>query len=345
MKLFHNKSGVVIVTVMWVLVMLSILAVSVGKSAHMEMAMTKFMMGRVQAKYLAFAGVNQAVDQLSADTQDEASNVEDNLGYCGIPKNANTEEIFKDVKMDRGIFSVSYTMKDEGKKETTVYGMMDEERNINLNTLTPANIRMLIELLNMLDVNSDEAKTVAYAILDWVDQDKSLVDGTYGAEEEYYNGLGEEYHCKNAPINSLPELFLIKGMTKDIYHKMIPYVTIYPQTGNFQINFDTAPRLVLQSVMRSIAETARISESDADGLVTKIINDRERDEGSSVDIEKMELDGTQQMLFNSAQPFRTKKSNYFRIHVIGDAEGLHVTSEIEAVVFRDQLTFLYWNRK
>jgi hypothetical protein len=59
----------------------------------------------------------------------------------------------------------------------------------------------------------------------------------------------------------------------------------------------------------------------------------------------MELDGSEQTLFNSAQSFRTKQSNYFRIHAAGDADGLHVTSEIEAVVLRDHLTFLYWNRK
>lgn len=55
---------------------------------------------------------------------------------------------------------------------------------------------------------------IADAILDWVDDDTAVRD--YGAESEYYQGLNPPYECKNAPLESLDELMLIRGVTEEL---------------------------------------------------------------------------------------------------------------------------------
>src|SRR5262249_12987180 len=55
---------------------------------------------------------------------------------------------------------------------------------------------------------------VANAILDWIDADDQL--RTNGAEDEYYQTLQPPYHCKNAPLDSLEELLLVRGVTPEL---------------------------------------------------------------------------------------------------------------------------------
>ena len=62
-------------------------------------------------------------------------------------------------------------------------GLVDQERKININGLTPNNVRMLIELMKDLDIDEEVASMVSYSILDWKDLDKARHHVEYGAEK------------------------------------------------------------------------------------------------------------------------------------------------------------------
>jgi general secretion pathway protein K len=52
--------------------------------------------------------------------------------------------------------------------------------------------------------------------LDWRDPDDFF--RVNGAEESYYQSLKEPYHCKNAPLDSIEELLLIRGVNRALFY-------------------------------------------------------------------------------------------------------------------------------
>jgi general secretion pathway protein K len=84
------------------------------------------------------------------------------------------------------------------------------------------------------------------AIVDWVDADDA--PEAAGAETLYYQSLRPSYRPANAPLQTLREVRLIKGMTPEIVEKLLRYVTVYPQEGESKININTADFLVLQAL-------------------------------------------------------------------------------------------------
>ncbi|MBN2372217.1 general secretion pathway protein GspK, partial [bacterium] len=68
---------------------------------------------------------------------------------------------------------------------------------------------MLLKLPNM-------TSELAAAIIDWRDSDSDLTQG--GAEDEYYLLLDEPYYCKNSNLESVEEVLLIKGASKELLY-------------------------------------------------------------------------------------------------------------------------------
>ncbi len=83
----------------------------------------------------------------------------------------------------------------------------DLERKANINN-TDQN--MLQQALTLVGVDASQIPSISSAILDWIDPD----DNTHlnGAESEYYEGMSPPYVAKNALIDDLSELLLIKGI-------------------------------------------------------------------------------------------------------------------------------------
>jgi len=349
----QNSDGVVVILVLWVLMILTALAISLGKNAHIEMSLTKNALGKLKSKYIARGGVMYGLNQIALDSEDTASNQEDTLYYCGIRKDdkVDVKELFNDKKLGDGSFTIAYKQKNSLKdKEEIYYGLSDEERRINLNELTPQNVNIFIELLKLLDVEEDVARTIAYSVIDWVDQDGNKSDYRYGAENDYYKDLKDHYLCKNRPLDVMEELLLVRGMTPGIFSKIRPYTTIFPISGNLMINFDTAPEIVLQALARAFSEISRISSEDADGLAEKIVSYRQGQDGKSYtsddevfDDTKVSLDSSERTLLQMINQFRTKRSNYFRIQAEGkDANG--IKTNIETIVSRESYAILSWHR-
>jgi len=87
---------------------------------------------------------------------------------------------------------------------------------------------------------------VADAILDWIDSD-SEPRGT-GAEDEYYSGLEQPYSPRNALPESIEELLLVKGVTRELLfgadanynHQVEPHEQNGPQTSAPRASRSTA---------------------------------------------------------------------------------------------------------
>src|SRR5262245_8158237 len=132
----------------------------------------------------------------------------------------------------------------------------DERGKLNLNDLanTDPNARKgkilrFKRLFHLLQINPD----LVDAIVDWVDADD--IPEPAGAESNYYQSLRPPYRAANAPLQTLREIRLIKGMTPDIMEKLLQYVTVYPQDGASKVNVNTADSFVLQALDPGITES------------------------------------------------------------------------------------------
>jgi type II secretory pathway component PulK len=85
-----------------------------------------------------------------------------------------------------------------------VFGLVDEASKLNLNTASQS----------MLEGLPGMTAELAAAIIDWRDEDDEVTSG--GAETETYQFRRPAYACKNAPFETVEELALVNGATREV---------------------------------------------------------------------------------------------------------------------------------
>ena len=351
----RQRSGIMLLVVLWMLVILTVLAVGLGRNTNIELSLTKHAIAQAKAKYYAFAGIEFSKSQIQLDSEDEQSLFFDNLYYCAVPKisEVSFESLFKRNEIDTGYFSVQYDVDEQFEVQSKkYYGFLDEDRRININALNAKTASVLRELLILKGSGHDAANTIAYSIVDWVDADSKIVNETYGAEDDHYSGLDRPYHCKNLPFDSKEELLLVRGMTAEIFNEIKDHITIFPKSGKFLVNFDTASEGILRSIARSVAGGRTNAEiSDADSAVEKLIAFRKGADGLDAteddnlfDLKEISLNAKEKSVLRSISKYRSKKSNFINVNVVGVEENRKVKSTITAVIDRKDLSLVYWNR-
>lgn len=172
----------------------------------------------------------------------------------------------------------------------------EESAKLNLNDLVQPNgdyQEFILAALQRLGGRLKLSQEVWPAVADWIDGDDTPRSG--GAESAYYKGLKAPYSARNARLETLAELSLVRGMPPEMVSVLQPYVTVYaPLQGGAvsQVNINTAPKEVLLALderiderlaeriieerrlkpFRSTSELSRISGLDtiAIGLIGKI---------------------------------------------------------------------------
>jgi len=161
-------------------------------------------------------------------------------------KDKQTGEFF-DAPTDIWAFPISNYAIGDGVLSAQIE---DERGKFNLNDLAAGGdpiarktkVLRFKRLFELVQVNPD----LVDAIVDWVDQDE--VPEASGAEGPYYQTLRPSYRAANAPLQTLLELRLIKGVTPEIIEKLSKLVTVYPQEGESKVNLNTADPLVIQAL-------------------------------------------------------------------------------------------------
>ena len=214
--------------VVWAIALLGFLAASLGSRGVWALELTSRMRQQLEASYVAVAAAEQAMDALDADATPHWDGFLD--GWAG------PAERFSDQPFGQGRFSIAYP--DPGAQESRRFGLIDEERFLNLNT---APIPVLQRLFRQTGgLKEDEAEAVAESIEDWRDEDHETQP--YGAESFYYLGLADSYECKDGPFENVEELRLVKGVTAKVFERVAPHVTVY---GSGKVNLNTAGSEVL----------------------------------------------------------------------------------------------------
>ncbi len=131
----------------------------------------------------------------------------------------------------------------------------DERAKLNLNEIgdpgDPLAQKIKIDRLKRLFELLKLDPRLVDGIVDWVDQDDDPQPD--GAETAYYQARNPPYRAANAPMQTVEELALIKGMTEQVVQRVRPYVTVYG--GDGWVNINTADPLVLQALDPDISST------------------------------------------------------------------------------------------
>jgi len=233
-----NSRGSILIVVLWSLCLLSVFAVIMGYQVRQELSLVKRLDENCRGRLIAEAGVKTAIASLKKEEAKSYNSFQDAWSGFGAVNN------FKDVKIGDGRFTICYNYTNEKMLVSQpLYGLIDEERKININTSDMNTIKRLFMLVMGMD--DTESQDLAASIVDWRDADSNLSIPLGSAEDSYYKLLPYPYTAKNGPFEVIDELLLVKGVSLGVFNRIKDFVTLY---GAGRVNVNTAGRPVLEAV-------------------------------------------------------------------------------------------------
>jgi general secretion pathway protein K len=360
MKIFvqTKSNGIALIIVMIAILVLSIMAAGFAYSMKVETKLAQNAENEEQLLWLGRSGVELARYVLSEQTTISGERYDAlNQIWAGGP--GSIDESNSPLA---GISLDNYKIGDG----TVSLKIVDLERRVNINT---ANATALQQALNLMGVDVDSMAIISDSILDWIDTDDAA--RLSGAENDYYQKLNPPYYAKNAPIDDLSELLLVRGISDhpEIYwggaatnhppaafqHKLgfghspgqaadYPFglVDIFTPISNGRINVNTADVNVLQmlpGVDEAAAQSIIKVRAGPDGV------EGTEDDTPFPNIPQLVTAGLSPQLVNQLRQICTPRSSTFEVHVtaqVGDSKREYI-----AILFRNsgtdiQVLSFYW---
>lgn len=190
----HDERGVALMMVLWIFMVLSVLVAEFGRGMRDDAVATQNMAEEVQARGVALGGVAQAIYRTMHAREDNTDDEADD----------DDPDVWKpDGKWHEGEYA-------GGKFSVR---LLDEGGKIPLNRADEATLR---RVLTNVGVTGDAQEELTDAILDWRDADS--MKRLHGAEAEYYLHLPTPYRPKNGPFDSVDELLMVRGVTRELFY-------------------------------------------------------------------------------------------------------------------------------
>ena len=204
----YRSQGIALVTVLWVIVLLALLATAISTSSRSTGQLTSNIRYASQGKYAAEAGVQWA--------------------YWGLLAPADQVSWLADGSIHE-MFLADMLVQ---------VAVVDENGKIDLNMATE---EMLRALLVAAEVDEERIDSLVDAILDWRDDDDLV--RLNGAEDDDYLQAGLAWGARDGPFQSIYELKQVMGMDEQVFIDIRNSVTVY--SGKVTVNPLVAPKLVL----------------------------------------------------------------------------------------------------
>lgn len=205
------ENGAILIISLWILVILSMLAIGIGHKLSLEIRLLHNHLDSVKAFYIAKAGVLRAISERSKLLQKQEPIYADSFNQPWL----NNEDLFKDVQLGDGGYMV------QNPAAADIFGMADEQAKININT-DNASQEVLKNLLNGIGMEDTQAQALAAAI------------------------ISRRSDPEHPGFDAIEELLLVEGMPQEIFDGLKKYITIY---GSGIININTSDEIVLRAVL------------------------------------------------------------------------------------------------
>jgi len=216
----------------------------------------------------------------------------------------------------------------------------DESARLSLNQIVGANGTFIDEndptgsyygtALRLFKGLKLPASDLCDAVADWIDDNDIPKPG--GGESQWYNSRKPSYTAKNARLDSIEELALVKGFSSEVIEQLRPFVTVYGESSvAAPINVNTAPKELLMAL------DERITDSVADQVIDYRKNTPFTPEKGLGSVPGLDSRIAQQLSLRI-----TNKSTIFRIRAEAQVNG--TLRVVEAVVSfaGGSPTTLYW---
>jgi general secretion pathway protein K len=237
-----ESQGVILIALLWVLTILSVIALSFSRETFVEMAAARNARDLVDSYYIARAGMTATMYQLYQKWITGTLQ-----GQTPSPLGQQLDPI------DLGKMSGQFG---DGEYDVDI---QDESGKINLNVVTQDQLRSLVQVVG---IGEPDASIIVDSILDW--RDSGNIPRANGAKDEYYQTLQPPYVVwkDGGRMKAVEELLLVRGVTPEYFYGrrektadgqiverygLSRYLTVYASNGN-RININSAPLPVLMSI-------------------------------------------------------------------------------------------------
>ena len=218
------QQGIALMLVLWVITLLTIIAVGLTATQRTENALAANQVFGATFRALADAAVNFTALNLLTQLPVEALADQDSMERQGFwlpdgqPRSWRWGEQVLEIRV------------------------INEASLIDLNMADPGLIMGLMKAAGV-----QEPEHLVDAILDWRDPDDlHLVNG---AEDEQYAAAGLPYGAKDGPFDSVEELGQVMGFDRELYQALAPALTVTSGLANPAVEF--SPPLV-QAALQGI---------------------------------------------------------------------------------------------
>jgi type II secretory pathway component PulK len=177
-----QKKGLVLVAVLWIVVLLTVIVATVGRSSMLDTRVRLLRTEELRCKWACRAGIEKAVALLNEDTR-ESDHLLELWSY--------NDTDFNNVSLEGCWYNVRVT---------------DEAGKLNINTATKEQLMGLPYM----------EEYIADAIIDWRDKDDT--PSGLGVEGGYYENLPFRYTIRNGPFRTIRELLLVRDVTEQLLY-------------------------------------------------------------------------------------------------------------------------------
>jgi general secretion pathway protein K len=196
-----NCRGVALIMVLWVMAILTVVVLEFSFAMRTELHITQNFKEELQMYALAEGGAQRAIAELI---------FKNDLNVQRLRRTLKDEEVPPEKKewvTDGRAYELP---SDQG---TTAVRVMSEGGKININTVSENRLRKIMENLGL---EGEARDIVVDSIMDW--KDPNDLHRLNGAENDYYQSLEKPYQSKDANLDSIEELLLVRGVTPDLYY-------------------------------------------------------------------------------------------------------------------------------
>jgi general secretion pathway protein K len=190
--LLRNQRGIALLAVLWVVIVLGLMAAVFMRESRIEVNLTRNLIEEAKAEAMADAGISRAMLGLVA-TDDAAFWRPDGTPY--------------DFAFADGFVRVT---------------LQDESGKIDLNRSAGPVLQALFEAAGLAP---PQAQQLVDAMADYRDADH--LRHANGAEDADYAAAGLSYDAKDAPFAMTEELLQVPGVTRELFDRVAPYVTVH----------------------------------------------------------------------------------------------------------------------
>ncbi len=233
--------GIALVLVLWVLTLLTVMALGMTQTQRTETALVENQIGGARFRATADAAIAYTMLSFLLPATDDtlgSGEAESEYATPWIPNGAPRAWRFNGEPVTIAVFN--------------------EASRVNLNQADP---QLLAALMQAVGVADEDAARLADAIADWRDEDDLRL--LNGAEDREYEDAGRSLGAKDAPFATVEDLQQVLGMEPILYQRLAPELTVDAEGGSPATQFASPTVLAALEGIPLEEAQLRVEERDS----------------------------------------------------------------------------------